>query len=74
MDDSILKIKSKDINIDSMFKQYLLVLSKNKLIESKYPIILKEINSNQIENPINSLIVVKDYIILKDSNSFSFYL
>ena len=74
LDDSILKIKSKDINIDSMFKQYLLVLSKNKLIESKYPIILKEINSNQIENPINSLIVVKDYIILKDSNSFSFYL
>ena len=73
LDDSILKIKSKDINIDSMFKQYLLVLSNNKLIEPKYPIILSELDKNQIENTINSLIVVEDYIIVKNSNSFSFY-
>jgi hypothetical protein len=56
-----------------MFKQYLLVLSNNKLIEPKYPIILSELDKNQIENTINSLIVVEDYIIVKNSNSFSFY-
>ena len=74
LDDSIMKIKSKDINIDLMFKKYLLVLSNNKLIIPKYPIILNKINNIIIENPINSLIVVDDYILIKYSKSFSFFL
>ena len=63
----------KDKNVDMIFKQYLLALSYNKLIEPKAPIILNKIKRIEINKKIKNLIVVDDYFIEQDYDSFAFF-